>query len=360
MNNKNHPFFKYFSKSETDIILTECEEIVFKADDIIFKEGSSKFSGLIILKNGEVECYEGKQEKPILGYQSKEFFNLSSILYSKTRTFTTIAVKDTELLYLEKSKIDKLISKDNEIGKILEKLSIDDYNSSKLFEIFRNLYGEKMNFHAHKQIYNLGEWVFLEDNSKLFNINDKSDSFYFLVSGLLKAYVPKKDALIEVGEIYEGEVIGEMGIISDEPRSASVFATRDSLVFKLDLKVANELIMKYPMVLLQVATKIADRLRKTQLRNEDIQYRTDIFSLVQLSSGKNYYDDVVQIGNSLVKSINKINPCLVLTSDLVSNMLSIDNINNELKKDKYFPPLNDLIENINKENRYLFLCCDEE
>ena len=139
-----------------------------------------------------------------------------------------------------------------------------------------------MNFHAHKQIYNLGEWVFLEDNSKLFNINDKSDSFYFLVSGLLKAYIPRKDALIEVGEIYEGEVIGEMGIISDEPRSASEFATRDSLVFKLDLKVANELIMKYPMVLLQVATKIADRLRKTQLRNEDIQYRTDIFSLVQL------------------------------------------------------------------------------
>ena len=150
-----------------------------------------------------------------------------------------------------------------------------------------------MDCEAHKKIYEAGEWVFLEDNSKLFEINDKSDSFCFLVTGLLKAFIPQKETLVEVGEIYEGEVIGEMGIISNEPRSASIFATRDSVVFKINIDVANKLIMQYPQILLEVATKIADRLRNVQIPNP--RKRTDIFSLVQLTKGISSTENVSRL-----------------------------------------------------------------
>ena len=357
---KDHSFFKNFSKSESDSIFSECEKISFSKADILFRQGSTKFSGAIIIVDGEIECFQEKINNPISGYISNEFFNLSSILYSNERPFTAVVKKDTEILFLDKSKIKKLISNDSEIRKIFEKLSIEDYNASKLFNIFRNLYGEKMDFNAHKEIYKLGEWQFIEDNNKLFDINTKSDSFYFLVSGLLKAFIPIKDNYIQVGEINEGEVIGEMGIISDEPRSATIFATRDSLVFKLNIDVANRLIMKYPLVLLQVATKIADRLRKTQQENKNLEQRTDIFSLIPLSIGQGPINDLFNIGNLLVKSISRSDTCLFLSSSKINEMLNIENINDELRKDKYFPPLNDLIENIFKENRYLILSCDSD
>ena len=355
---KNHPFFKNFSKSETDLILNVSEDYAFKANEIIFKKGSSKYCGAVIVKSGKIVIYDDITKSPIDGFEAGEYFNISSLVFSRKRTFSATAKENSEIIFLEKSKMDSLMENDNEIGNILEKLSVEEYDKGKLFGIFRGLYGEKMDYRSHKEIYKKGKWVFLEDNSNLFNYGEKSDSFYLLVTGLLKAYIPKKGELIEVGEIYEGEVIGEMGILTNEARSASIFATRDSVVFKIDLEKANEIIMQYPLVLLQVATKIADRLRNVQHSNE--RHRTDIHSIVQLSSGKNHTKEIISIGNSLIDSMNKFNRSIVVSSKKVNEILNIESINAELERDKFYPALDDLVDNFTKENRYLLLLCDEE
>ena len=355
---KNHPFFKNFSKSETDLILNVGEDYAFKANEIIFKKGSSKYCGAVIVKSGKIVIYDDITKSPIDGFEAGEYFNISSLVFSRRRTFSATAKENSEIIFLEKSKMDSLMENDNEIGNILEKLSVEEYDKGKLFGIFRGLYGEKMDYKSHKEIYRKGKWVFLEDNSNLFNYGEKSDSFYLLVTGLLKAYIPKKGELIEVGEIYEGEVIGEMGILTNEARSASIFATRDSVVFKIDLEKANEIIMQYPLVLLQVATKIADRLRNVQHSNE--RHRTDIHSIVQLSSGKNHTKEIISIGNSLIDSMNKFNRSIVVSSKKVNEILNIESINAELERDKFYPALDDLVDNFTKENRYLLLLCDEE
>ena len=355
---KNHPFFKNFSKSETDLILNVSEDYAFKANEIIFKKGSSKYCGAVIVKSGKIVIYDDITKSPIDGFEAGEYFNISSLVFSRKRTFSATAKENSEIIFLEKSKMDSLMENDNEIGNILEKLSVEEYDKGKLFGIFRGLYGEKMDYKSHKEIYRKGKWVFLEDNSNLFNYGEKSDSFYLLVTGLLKAYIPKKGELIEVGEIYEGEVIGEMGILTNEARSASIFATRDSVVFKIDLEKANEIIMQYPLVLLQVATKIADRLRNVQHSNE--RHRTDIHSIVQLSSGKNHTKEIISIGNSLIDSMNKFNRSIVVSSKKVNEILNIESINAELERDKFYPALDDLVDNFTKENRYLLLLCDEE
>ena len=355
---KNHPFFKNFSKSETDLILNVGEDYAFKANEIIFKKGSSKYCGAVIVKSGKIVIYDDITKSPIDGFEAGEYFNISSLIFSRKRTFSATAKENSEIIFLEKSKMDSLMENDNEIGNILEKLSVEEYDKGKLFGIFRGLYGEKMDYKSHKEIYKKGKWVFLEDNSNLFNYGEKSDSFYLLVTGLLKAYIPKKGELIEVGEIYEGEVIGEMGILTNEARSASIFATRDSVVFKIDLEKANEIIMQYPLVLLQVATKIADRLRNVQHSNE--RHRTDIHSIVQLSSGKNHTKEIISIGNSLIDSMNKFNRSIVVSSKKVNEILNIESINAELERDKFYPALDDLVDNFTKENRYLLLLCDEE
>ena len=352
------PFFKNFSKSETDLILNVGEDYAFKANEIIFKKGSSKYCGAVIVKSGKIVIYDDITKSPIDGFEAGEYFNISSLIFSRKRTFSATAKENSEIIFLEKSKMDSLMENDNEIGNILEKLSVEEYDKGKLFGIFRGLYGEKMDYKSHKEIYKKGKWVFLEDNSNLFNYGEKSDSFYLLVTGLLKAYIPKKGELIEVGEIYEGEVIGEMGILTNEARSASIFATRDSVVFKIDLEKANEIIMQYPLVLLQVATKIADRLRNVQDSNE--RHRTDIHSIVQLSSGKNHTKEIVSIGNSLIDSMNKFNRSIVVSSKKVNEILNIESINAELERDKFYPALDDLVDNFTKENRYLLLLCDEE
>ena len=358
-NSKNHPFFKHFTKSETDLILNHCKSFSFKSNEIIFKENSSKFCGAIVVKTGNIEIYNNLSDKPLHGFVEGDYFNVPSLNFAKKRTFTAVAKDDTEIIFLEKSNIDSLILDDPEIASSIEKLSVEEYDRGKLFEIFRNLYGDNLDYSSHKEIYSKGKWVFLEDNSNLFKYGDKSDSFYLLVTGLLKAYIPKKNKLIEVGEIYEGEVIGEMGILNNDPRSASIYATRDSVVFKIDLRVANRIIMKYPQVLLQVANKIADRLRNIQ-QSKDERNRTDIFTVIQLSSGDKQKNEIIEMSKMLIQSINKINKSKIISSNFVNKILEIEDINFELKRDKYYPALDNLVEKLTDEYRYLVLACDED
>ena len=143
---KNHPFFKNFSKSETDLILNVSEDYAFKANEIIFKKGSSKYCGAVIVKSGKIVIYDDITKSPIDGFEAGEYFNISSLVFSRKRTFSATAKENSEIIFLEKSKMDSLMENDNEIGNILEKLSVEEYDKGKLFGIFRGLYGEKMDY----------------------------------------------------------------------------------------------------------------------------------------------------------------------------------------------------------------------
>lgn len=64
-----------------------------------------------------------------------------------------------------------------------------------------------------------------------------------------------------IGEIGKGEVVGEMAIITDQPRSATVRATRDTDVFELPASAFGALVQQHPEMLRPFATVVVDRLR---------------------------------------------------------------------------------------------------
>ncbi len=68
---------------------------------------------------------------------------------------------------------------------------------------------------------------FVKKNSILFYEGDASDKFYLVASGRLK--VTSKDKALWV--IEEGNFIGEIGLINDCERTASVYAMTDSELY---------------------------------------------------------------------------------------------------------------------------------
>ena len=66
--------------------------------------------------------------------------------------------------------------------------------------------------------------------------------------------------IVFVREIGAGQPIGELGLLLDQPRSASVTALRDSLLVELDRAAFNRLIERTPSVLLPLSRRIAERL----------------------------------------------------------------------------------------------------
>jgi predicted acylesterase/phospholipase RssA len=76
--------------------------------------------------------------------------------------------------------------------------------------------------------------------------------------GILQRQPSGVDRLVR--EVGAGQPIGELGLLLDQPRSASATALRDSLLVKLDRAAFDRLIEREPSVLLPLSQRIAVRL----------------------------------------------------------------------------------------------------
>ncbi len=105
------------------------------------------------------------------------------------------------------------------------------------------------------------EWFAMPGGATLFEYGDASDSLYVLKSGSLGAFKPDQDGVFHLdGVVAAGESVGELGLIVDQPRSASVRALRDSELLRLSRKGFENLISRHPEAMLVSARLAVKRL----------------------------------------------------------------------------------------------------
>lgn len=143
-------------------------------------------------------------------------------------------------------------------------------------ELFRELDAETLAF-LQASI----ERIDIKGGQALFHQGDTDDSMYLVLTGRLSVVVERSDGPAIVGEIAPGETIGEMSVVSDEPRSVSVLALRDSVLARIPSDVVRRLFDLCPDFLLKLARLLADRLKKAY-RRDDEQGRVGSIALVFL------------------------------------------------------------------------------
>ncbi len=99
----------------------------------------------------------------------------------------------------------------------------------------------------------------LSAGQTLFNEGEQDDTMYVLMSGT--ALIVVHNRVVETAEA--GAIIGEMGMIDEGPRSATVVSKTDCKFVPIDRKRFNFLIQQTPNFALHVMRVIADRLRRT-------------------------------------------------------------------------------------------------
>ena len=104
---------------------------------------------------------------------------------------------------------------------------------SELKQILSNYFGV-LEEEDYKTLKSLLKWQTLASGEVLFRQNDLAESMYIVISGRLNVKIKDEDKKYHsVGEISKGESVGEIAILTEKPRSASVFALRDSVVVEL-------------------------------------------------------------------------------------------------------------------------------
>ena len=136
-----------------------------------------------------------------------------------------------------------------------------DYHEQLLGRLLASVFGE-LDAAATALLRDQLRWVALAGGQTLMAEGEPGDSMYISVSGRLRAYVRQDDGSQRmVREMSRGQVIGEMSLITDDPRSATVVAIRDSVLVRLDKAAFSRLIAGSAAVAVALTRQIIQRLK---------------------------------------------------------------------------------------------------
>jgi len=105
----------------------------------------------------------------------------------------------------------------------------------------------------------------------IFKAGDRGDAMYVVLEGEVEILVGS--TIVEIAGT--GSIVGEMALIDDEPRSATVVAKTHCRLVPVDQGQFQYMVSEGPFFALQVMKVMADRLRKTnaKLRSKTKQAR---------------------------------------------------------------------------------------
>ena len=105
------------------------------------------------------------------------------------------------------------------------------------------------------------EPITVPGGTTLIRYGEPADAAYILVSGRLRASLPGGEGEPDVAldEVRPGEVFGELALLSNRPRTATVRAVRDSEVLRLSAARFRRLLVEHPESFLELAAGLVDR-----------------------------------------------------------------------------------------------------
>ncbi|MCV2419039.1 patatin-like phospholipase family protein [Paucibacter sp. DJ2R-2] len=106
------------------------------------------------------------------------------------------------------------------------------------------------------------EWVEVPAGQALMTQGEAGDAMYLLLSGRLRTYISNEFGETRtVREIGRGQIVGEMSLFTDEPRSATLVAIRDSVLVRLAKERFNQLLSISEKVSIALTRQIILRLK---------------------------------------------------------------------------------------------------
>jgi NTE family protein len=138
---------------------------------------------------------------------------------------------------------------------------------------------------ARRELQDEMERISVPGGAVLFREGDPADAVYLLVSGSMGvSVVDDRGHERRLARVFPPETIGEMALISNAPRSATVLALRESILLKLTRAAFDRLVERWPPAMLYVARLLADRLRAAS-RTGSAAYKPFTFAMIPVTTG---------------------------------------------------------------------------
>ncbi|KAI9817366.1 MAG: phosphatidylcholine and lysophosphatidylcholine phospholipase [Thelocarpon impressellum] len=106
------------------------------------------------------------------------------------------------------------------------------------------------------------EWVQVNAGQVIYHQNDESDAIYIVLNGRLRSIREGEDGSMSVvGEYGQGESVGELEVMTESSRPATLHAIRDTELAKFPKSLFNSLALEHPGITIKISKIIASRMR---------------------------------------------------------------------------------------------------
>lgn len=167
-------------------------------------------------------------------------------------------------------------------------------------------------------------------NSTIVEEGGAGDAMFIIESGRVE--VRKKDEMtgisFELAQLGEGDFFGEMSLLNNKPRSASVIALEPTSVYVLEQFDFTDLLLNFPMIGLALSQALAERLEEV---NEHVGYEFINLSKLKVDPRVAAMLPVPLMKQHKVIPISFANNSLTLAMSNPNNILALDDIRRQIK-----------------------------
>ncbi len=318
---RSHQLFKSLQDKTLNHLQQHIELVPLPAGQVLFTQGEQG-DAMFTIFSGTLGIYlkdrDDGTDQGIAQLEAGEIVGEISFLTGAVRVATVKATTDSILINITHTALKETSAKDPTILNTITNTIRERLHKNQMLGVLPDLFGPLPDKALDAFVTN-ATWLHLDRGEILCKQGEPSDSLYILASGRLRAVVknPEGDTL-NVGEIGVGESVGEMGILTGDVRTASIYALRDSSLLSFSSDFFTEISNQYPDLLRQIAKNVVHRLRMVQEGRQN-QVATQL-AVFPLSPGLDSF------GEQLVEAIRKLgNSVLFLNRNRFNALVNLPN-----------------------------------
>jgi len=161
---------------------------------------------------------------------------------------------------------------------------------------------------------------YLPSQQTLIKQGDSGDSLYIVLHGRLRITKEHGKIVEQICEIGTGDLVGEISLLVQSPRTASVVAIRDCVLLELSHKDYDEISNKFPKASLEIARHCIRRLIKLDKNTVKTTGHITTIAIVPISTSPIVHEFIQQCSETL----NRMDDTLLINHQTISNGIDID------------------------------------
>jgi CRP-like cAMP-binding protein/thioredoxin reductase/Na+-translocating ferredoxin:NAD+ oxidoreductase RNF subunit RnfB len=269
--------------------LLESDVHVIKKDGAVFKRNDYTSSFFTIIRGSVGIQINALDPSQIVTLPTGAFFGEMGLISGRRRSATAVAAMDCVLLETPRRTMLKLIKSVDSVRRTLDQTAI-------MRQVQTHL-APGVSVADLKALVETAELKRFKPGDVIFNQGDKGDDMHLIRAGSCTVSMRVGGRDIVLSYVPSGNYIGEMALLSDAPRSATVKAAHATETIRIQGYAFKALLDSQPTLKAKVEAKFRQRI----MQNEQMQRRPEAGNIIQflIEQGVGEGTDVLLIDESL-------------------------------------------------------------